>query len=156
MKKSINQSITRINIQTFHPRCRRWLENRVPVLDFGLVHHRKCSVLKQYDGFQPLLHASPYISQQEVDGWQQAILDGDDGALCGLLLSLLPNLQHLSIQHHLGQEMVYLKRMIDRILHASCEPQTDASRSKEIPTIEDSTCPHALQKFTTFGLQTPC
>lgn len=66
------------------------------------------------------------------------------------------NLQHLYIEHHLLPETVYLKRMIDRIAKATFEPQIDTNRSEEIPTMENSSHPHALHKFTTLGLQSSC
>ncbi len=146
---------THFNIQTSHPGYFAWREGSFPDLHIGLVRRRKCSILKQHDGFRPLLQASPYLSQQEVDEWQQAILDANDGALCALLVSLLPNLQHISIIHQIGLETIYLKRMISRIINASCEPQMDVNRFKKIPTIKNSTYPHALHKLTRFTLQSP-
>lgn len=49
--------------------------------------------------------------------------------------------------------MVYLKGMIDRIAKASCGPKMHVNRSKETPSIKNSTYPYALRKLTTLRLQ---
>ncbi|ERF71998.1 hypothetical protein EPUS_09364 [Endocarpon pusillum Z07020] len=121
-----------------------------------LLHTRNRSILKQHNGFRGLLHASPYLSQQEADEWQKPILHGNEGALCALLLSVLPNLQQLYLWYNLQSDMVYLKGMINRIAKASCGPKMYVNRSKEIPSIKNSTYPHALRKLTTLGLQRQC
>lgn len=93
----------------------------------------------QYDAeIFSLLSKSPYLCSSEVARWHQAIGMGIHGATVAILLTILPNVEKITL-HIKSFDESFLKEMMDRITGAICNLSLDVRRLTALSKVLDVT-----------------
>lgn len=83
-----------------------------------------------------LLSKSPYLRRFEVAQWHKRIGRGRIGAAVAFLLTILPNVQRITMTHHLLDDK-YLTQMLDKLSRAVYNLSLDVRRLTALSKVSD-------------------
>ena len=124
-------------------------------IDSDDIEEEKRSLIEQYHGFRDLLSDCPYLTDEEASDWPCRITVSEDDEAIALLLTLLPNLEHLTFWGNSQTVKESVKYLVHRIARISSGREA-APRANDHDSVSRTTWQtHPLSKLRSIKIEEP-